>query len=97
MDRDQADAAKQATRSSACKDRRVLNGTFWVLRSGALWRSRPVRRRRLAVFGSSQRLACTTMLFAACEYDADGSGSLSTSKERGRTFRRNEIVKILSA
>ena len=41
MDRHQADAAEQAARRSACNDRRVLNGTFWVLRSGAPWRDLP--------------------------------------------------------
>jgi len=40
MDRHQTDAAEQATRRSACK-RRVLNGIFWVLRSGAPWRELP--------------------------------------------------------
>ena len=41
MDCHQADAAEQAARRSACNDRRVLNGTFWVLRSGAPWRDLP--------------------------------------------------------
>jgi transposase len=38
MDRDQTDAAQQTARRSACNDRRVLNGIFWVLRSGAMAR-----------------------------------------------------------
>src|SRR5882757_137263 len=41
MDCHQAYAAEQAARHSACNDRRVLNGTFWVLRSGAPWRDLP--------------------------------------------------------
>src|SRR5277367_1576638 len=41
MDCHQADAAEQATRHSACNDRRVLNGTFWVLRSVTPWRDLP--------------------------------------------------------
>ncbi|SRR5258707_15807760 len=35
MGRDQADAAQQAAWSSSGERRRVLNGIFWVLRSGA--------------------------------------------------------------
>jgi transposase len=31
-------AAKQASRGGAGEDRRVLNGIFWVLRSGSPWR-----------------------------------------------------------
>ena len=36
-------------------DRRVLNGNFWVLRSGAPWRDLPDQygRTRLAITGSS--------------------------------------------
>src|SRR5258708_29253685 len=41
MDCHQADAAEQSARRSACNDRRVLNGIFWVLRSGAPWRDLP--------------------------------------------------------
>jgi transposase len=41
MDCHQADAAEQAARRSAVNDRRVLNGIFWVLRSGAPWRDLP--------------------------------------------------------
>ena len=37
----QINAAKQAARGSAVNDRRVLNGIFWVLRSGAPWRDLP--------------------------------------------------------
>ena len=40
MDRHQADAAEQAARVRV-NDRRVLNGIFWVLRSGAPWRDLP--------------------------------------------------------
>src|SRR5215204_2022917 len=41
MDCHQTDAAEQATWRSAVNDRRVLNGIFWVLRSGAPWRDLP--------------------------------------------------------
>jgi transposase len=45
-------------------DRRVLNGIFWVLRSGAPWRDLPVSlgRARLATIASSVGvgLACGT-------------------------------------
>ena len=38
----QADAAEQAARRATGEcDRRVLNGIFWVLRSGAPWRDLP--------------------------------------------------------
>jgi transposase len=40
MDSHQADAAEQAARPRV-NDRRVLNGIFWVLRSGAPWRDVP--------------------------------------------------------
>src|SRR5258707_9370386 len=35
-------SAEQAAWHSPCDDRRVLNGIFWVLRSGAPWRDLPV-------------------------------------------------------
>jgi transposase len=38
----QAVPAEQIARRLACNDRRVLNGIFWVLRSGAPWRDLPV-------------------------------------------------------
>ena len=38
---DRAVAAEQAARSAARGDRRVLNGIFWVLRTGAPWRALP--------------------------------------------------------
>jgi transposase len=41
MDRHQTDAAEQAAWRSRVNDRRVLNGIFWVLRSGAPWRDLP--------------------------------------------------------
>jgi transposase len=41
MDRHQANAAQQAARRPRVNDRRVLNGIFWVLRSGAPWRDLP--------------------------------------------------------
>jgi transposase len=37
----QAEAAKQAAGIPRVNDRRVLNGIFWVLRSGAPWRDLP--------------------------------------------------------
>jgi transposase len=37
----QADAAEQAAWRSSVNDRRVLNGIFWVLPSGAPWRDLP--------------------------------------------------------
>jgi transposase len=37
----QADAAEQAMWRSTVNDRRVLNGIFWVLRSGVPWRDLP--------------------------------------------------------
>ncbi len=38
----QVDAAEQGGwRSTGVNDRRVLNGIFWVLRSGAPWRDLP--------------------------------------------------------
>lgn len=37
----QADAAQQAAWRSSVSDRRVLDGFFWVLRSGAPWRDLP--------------------------------------------------------
>jgi transposase len=42
MDHDKADAAEQARGVRRVNDRRVLNGIFWVLRSGAPWRDLPV-------------------------------------------------------
>ena len=64
MGRHQADAAEQAARRARVNDRRVLNGIFWVLRSGAPWRDLPdsfgpyttcynrfVRWRRAGVWG----------------------------------------------
>ena len=33
--------AEQATRGPRVDDRRVLNGIFWVLRTGAPWRALP--------------------------------------------------------
>jgi transposase len=41
MDCHQADAAEQIARRPRVNDRRVLNGIFWVLRSGAPWRDLP--------------------------------------------------------
>ena len=41
MDRHQTDATQQAARVRRVNDRRVLNGIFWVLRSGAPWRDLP--------------------------------------------------------
>jgi transposase len=41
MDRDQADAAEQPRGVRRVNDRRVLNGIFWVLRSGAPSRDLP--------------------------------------------------------
>ena len=41
MGRHQADAAEQARGVPRVNDRRVLNGIFWVLRSGAPWRDLP--------------------------------------------------------
>jgi transposase len=41
MDSNQTDAAEQAARRATVNDRRVLNGIFWVLRSGAPWRDLP--------------------------------------------------------
>jgi transposase len=40
-------------------DRRVLNGIFWVLRSGAPWRDLP------AIYGQRQEFELNTTLFAA--------------------------------
>src|SRR6516164_11041071 len=37
----QADAAQQGAWVARVNDRRVLNGIFWVLRSGAPWRDLP--------------------------------------------------------
>jgi transposase len=42
MGRHQAVAAEQIARRRRVNDRRVLNGIFWVLRSGAPWRDPPV-------------------------------------------------------
>ena len=42
MGRHQAVPTEQIAWRSACNDRRVLNGIFWVLRSGAPWRDLPV-------------------------------------------------------
>ena len=39
MGRHQADPAEQTAWGAACNDRRVLNGIFWALRSGAPWRN----------------------------------------------------------
>jgi transposase len=39
MGRHQADPAEQTAWRAACNDRRVLNGIFWALRSGAPWRN----------------------------------------------------------
>ena len=36
------DSSLQSGRPGSCDDRRVLNGIFWVLRSGAPWRDLPV-------------------------------------------------------
>src|SRR5580704_9203912 len=41
MGRHQADAAEQPRGVPRVDDRRVLNGIFWVLRSGAPWRDLP--------------------------------------------------------
>jgi transposase len=41
VDCHQADAAEHAARRATVSDRRVLNGIFWVLRSGAPWRDLP--------------------------------------------------------
>jgi transposase len=41
MDGHQVDAAEQAARRATVNDRRVLQGIFWVLRSGAPWRDLP--------------------------------------------------------
>jgi transposase len=41
MDVHQGVPAEQAARRSRVNDRRVLNGIFWVLRSGAPWRDLP--------------------------------------------------------
>jgi transposase len=41
MDRHQAYATQQAAGVPRVNDRRVLNGIFWVLRSGAPWRDLP--------------------------------------------------------
>jgi transposase len=41
MGRDQADAVEQAAGVPRVNDRRVLNGIFWILRSGAPWRDLP--------------------------------------------------------
>ncbi len=41
MDCHQADAAEQATRGITGERPRILNGIFWVLRSGAPWRDLP--------------------------------------------------------
>jgi transposase len=38
---DQADVAEQTARLPRVNDRRVLNGIFWLLRSGAPWRDLP--------------------------------------------------------
>jgi transposase len=54
MDCHQADAAEQAARRSVCNDRRVLNGIFWVLRSGAPWRD-PPETYRTKTFSCSTR------------------------------------------
>lgn len=64
MDCHQAHVAEQAAWRSSVNDRRVLNGIFWVLRSGAPWRdlfemfgpyitcyNRFVRWRRAGVWG----------------------------------------------
>ena len=64
MDRHQADAAEQAAWRSSGERQTVLNGIFWVLRSGAPWRDLPtafgpyttcynrfVRWRRAGVWG----------------------------------------------
>jgi transposase len=37
----QTDITEQIARCTACERRRVLNGIFWVLRSGAPWRDVP--------------------------------------------------------
>jgi transposase len=39
-------------------DRRVLNGIFWVLRSGAPWRDLPVNRRRTKPLERAVPIAC---------------------------------------
>jgi transposase len=41
MERHQTDAPEQAPRHSPRGRRRVLNGIFWALRSGAPWRDLP--------------------------------------------------------
>jgi transposase len=41
MDRHQADAAEQAARRASGERPTILNGIFWVLRSGAPWRDVP--------------------------------------------------------
>ncbi|MBK5917735.1 transposase [Afifella marina] len=40
---DQAASAQQTRGVPRVDDRRVLNGIFWILRSGALWRDLPER------------------------------------------------------
>jgi transposase len=52
-------------------DRRVLNGIFWILRSGAPWRDLPAARNRreggLARFEANAALGDASMHSAACE------------------------------
>src|SRR4051812_22005086 len=43
MECHQADAPEQSSRLPRVDDRRILNGIFWILRSGAPWRDLPKR------------------------------------------------------
>jgi len=85
-------------------DRRVLNGTFWVLRSGAPWRDLPpglltageAHDNRLANELLS-RPAVGSMLLADRGYDADwGAAPEQTSRQRATAMNHSASARIFT-
>ena len=70
MGLNQTNVAEQGPRRAGVDDRRVLNGIFWVLRSGAPWRD------LLSSFGAYT--TCTTGSFVG-EGPVSGAGSWTRS------------------